>query len=174
MTRTRNLTQDMGERISLARRAAELSQTQLAEILGYRSSVSVSRIERAQSELPIHLLPLLARAVSMPVLWILGMEEDVVQPQDDMAELVEELRKQVDRLTDDANRLGQQMTDGRCGHALSTDEPCPDHPAHLVDEVPNEDANTQTRCYDKDCLLTPGHQGTGPQHYDGVRRYIRG
>ena len=68
-----------GERVRIAREAAGLSQEQLAaklQLLDYAiTQKAVSRIENGERIVPDFEIPLLAAALRVSPLWLLGIEE---------------------------------------------------------------------------------------------------
>jgi transcriptional regulator with XRE-family HTH domain len=91
----------LGDRIKEARKAKNLTQKQLADIIGAKHS-SISDWENNLHRPDINLIPLLSEALSVPGSWLL--EEDLSAPNpairnyltSDINELPEEAKKEID------------------------------------------------------------------------------
>lgn len=168
--------QEIGQRVRAGRTQRGLTQMELARELGYRSSVSVSRFERGTAEVPAAMIVPMARALGIPVLHLLGLDEDL--PAMDMDSRLAQLQRQNEELRAGMDRLARQLADGPCG---AVDEPAEDDRCART-LLENEALRKRVReletsadradhgeCGDPACQLKLSHTGL---HYDGTRRYV--
>lgn len=69
---------DIGTRIKNRRKELDITQDQLARILGYQNKASISLIESNLRDIDIGRLPALAKALDVPVTWLLGVEPEKI------------------------------------------------------------------------------------------------
>ena len=69
------LDKDLGERFQKLRLRANLTQKELAEAIGYKSHVSIVKIENGNCDLPITMIPRLCSVLKCKPEELLGMEE---------------------------------------------------------------------------------------------------
>lgn len=67
--------QDIGARIREAREAMEMSQTELADAVGFSSPTAISLIEAGQRKVAIEQLELIAEELERPMEFFLGKPE---------------------------------------------------------------------------------------------------
>ncbi len=82
-----------GEIIKKLRLRANLTQAELAEQLGYKTHVSIVRIENGQSDLPITMIPRLCSVLKCKPEELLGMEEIGPKAFDKADEYLDLLRR---------------------------------------------------------------------------------
>lgn len=68
----------IGDRIKYAREAIGLTQQELAIKIGYKSKAAITKIESGERKLPQPKIVSCAKALNVSPLWLLGMEEGII------------------------------------------------------------------------------------------------
>lgn len=82
--------EELGERVKTARLKKSMSQTRLAEIVGYKDKTAISKIEYGKMDIPQSKLVAIAEALDVSVSYLLDGEKYY---DDDTAEKAMELLK---------------------------------------------------------------------------------
>lgn len=83
----------IGERIKAARVKKGYSQTELAELLGYKSRSSINKIEKEGRDIPRSIIVRLAELLDVTPAYLMGWEEESIFDKYPQIELVPEMRK---------------------------------------------------------------------------------
>lgn len=67
---------DFGEKIRNRRIELEMTQQQLAERMGYKHKSSINKIELGQTDVTIDQVPLFAKALDVPVSFLMGWDDE--------------------------------------------------------------------------------------------------
>lgn len=89
------LRQELGRRIAVARKAAGLSQQQLAEKIGLRHAQDISRYERGKVEVPAARIDLIAEATGRPRSYFTRDPSEVDDPPQSAEQLRQMVREEV-------------------------------------------------------------------------------
>ena len=84
---------NIGERIKERRRELKMTQDELAERCGYKSKVSISRIEKNKQVVPLDKLGVLAKALYTTTSYLAGYDEIDNEPPSDEGKYLEMLHK---------------------------------------------------------------------------------
>ena len=83
----------IGERIKAARVKKGYSQTELAELLGYKSRSSINKIEKEGRDIPRSIIVRLAELLDVTPAYLMGWEEESIFDKYSQIEPVPEMRK---------------------------------------------------------------------------------
>lgn len=83
----------IGERIKAARVKKGYSQTELAELLGYKSRSSINKIEKEGRDIPRSIIVRLAELLDVTPAYLMGWEEESIFDKYPQIEPVPEMRK---------------------------------------------------------------------------------
>ena len=104
------LDKDLGERFQKLRLRANLTQKELAEAIGYKSHVSIVKIENGNCDLPITMIPRLCAVLKCKPEELLGMEQIGPKPFEKAEEYMEMLRR-IRELPEEKRAQAESMID---------------------------------------------------------------
>ena len=88
-----NYKHDFGKRFRAFRKAAGLTQKEVAEKLGYSSHVAIFKIENGRQDVPISLVPKICQVLQCDPLQLLGIHDDYSAPHPEGSNIMERIDK---------------------------------------------------------------------------------